>query len=81
MYSFPDLETVCCSSSDCCFLTCIHISQQAGKVAWYSHLLKNFPQIFVIYAVKGCGMVSKVEVDVFFWNSLAFSMVQRMLAI
>ena len=28
---------------NCCFLTCIHISQEAGQVVWYSHLLKNFP--------------------------------------
>ena len=43
--SFPDLELVCCSmsSSNCCFLTCIQISQEAGQVVWYSHLLKNFP--------------------------------------
>ena len=34
-YSFPDLEPVCCSmsSSNCCFLTCIQISQEAGQVA------------------------------------------------
>ena len=46
MYSFPYLEPVCCSmsSSNCCFLTCIQISQVAGKVVWYSHLFKNFPQ-------------------------------------
>ena len=38
--SFPDLEPVCCSmfSSNCCFLTCIQISQEAGKVVWYSYL-------------------------------------------
>ena len=46
MYSFPDLEPVCCSmsSSNCCFLTCIQISQQAGQVVWYSHLFQNVPQ-------------------------------------
>ena len=40
MYSFPNLEPVCCfmSSSNCCFLTCIQISQEAGKVVWYSCL-------------------------------------------
>ena len=45
MYSFPDLEQVCCSmsSSNCSFLTCIQISQEAGKVVWYFLLLKNFP--------------------------------------
>ena len=44
MYSFPNLEPVCCSmsSSNCCFLTCIQVSQEAGQVVWYSHLLQNF---------------------------------------
>ena len=80
-YSFPDLEPVYCpmSSSNCCFLTCIQISQEAGKVVWYSHLLKNCPQFVVIHTVKGFGIVNK-EVDVF-WNSFAFSMIQWMLAI
>ena len=35
------------------FLTCIQVSQEAGKVVWYSHLLKNFPQFIVIHTVKG----------------------------
>ena len=54
MYSFPNLEPVCfsMSGSNCCFLTCIQISQEAGKVVWYSHLLKNFPQFVVIHTVK-----------------------------
>ena len=54
-------------SSMCCFLTCIQISQEAGKVVWYSHVYKNFPQ-FV-------GVVNKAEVDVF------LEMIQQMLAI
>ena len=39
-YSFPNLEPVCCSmsSSNNCFLTCMQVSQEAGQVAWYSHL-------------------------------------------
>ena len=43
-YSFPNLELVHCSmsGSNCCFLTCIQISQEAGKVVWYSHIFKNF---------------------------------------
>ena len=53
------------SGSNCCFLTCIHISQEAGQVVWYSHLLKNFPQFFVIHIVKGFGIVNKTEGDVF----------------
>ena len=52
-------------SSNCCFLTCIQISQEAGQVVWYSHLLKNFPQFVVIHTVKGFGIVNKAEVDVF----------------
>ena len=40
------------SSYNCYFLTCIQISQEAGEVVWYSHLLKNFPQFFVINTVK-----------------------------
>ena len=31
------------SSSKCCFLTCIQVSQEAGHVVWYSHLFQNFP--------------------------------------
>ena len=82
MYSFSYLEPVCCSmsSSNCCFLTCIQISQEAGQVVWYSHLFQNFPQFLVIHTVKGFGIVNKAEIDVFL-NSLAFSMIQRMLAI
>ena len=43
MYSFSYLEPVCCSisSSNCCFLTCIQVSQEAGQVVWYSHLFQN----------------------------------------
>ena len=66
MYSFPNLEPVCCfmSSSNCCFLTCIEVSLEAGKVVWYSHLLKNFPQFVVIHTVKSYGIVNGAKVDV-----------------
>ena len=57
------------SSSNYCFLTCIQISQEEGKVIWYSHLLKNFPQFVVIHTVKGFGVVNKAEVDVFLERS------------
>ena len=53
------------SSSNCCFLTCIQIFQEAGKVIWYSNLFKNFPQFVVIRTVKGFGVVNKAEVDIF----------------
>ena len=74
MYSFPDLEPLCCSmsSSNCCFLTCLQISQEGGQVVWYSHLLKYFPQFVVIHTVKGFGIVNKTEVDGFLEFSCSF---------
>ena len=44
---------------------CIQISQEGGQVVWYSHLLKNFSEFVVIHTVKGFGVVSKAQVDVF----------------
>ena len=74
MYSFSYLEPVCCSMSrsNCCFLTCIQISQEAGQVVWYSHLFQNFAQFFVIHTVKGFGIASKAEIDVFLGLSCFF---------
>ena len=75
MYSFSYLEPVCCenSSSNCCFLTCIQVSQEAGQVVWYSHLLQNFPQFIVIHTAKGFGIVNKAEIDVFLELSCFFN--------
>ena len=53
------------SSSNCCFLTCIQVSQETGLVICYSHLFQNFPQLIVIHTVKGFGIVNKAEIDVF----------------
>src|SRR5574337_985406 len=74
MYSFSYLQPVCCSMSsyNCCFLTCIQVSQEAGQVVWYSHLLKNFPQFIVIHTVKGFGIVNKAEINVFLELSCFF---------
>ena len=73
-YSFPDLEPVCCfiSCSNCCFLTCLEVSREAGQVVWYSQLFKNFPQFVVIHTVKGFSIVNKAEVDVFLELSWLF---------
>ena len=60
------------SSSNCCFLTCIQISQEADKVVWNSHLFKNFPQFVVILTVKSFGVVNKAEVDAFLELSCFF---------
>ena len=59
-------------SSNCCCLTCIQISQEAGEVGCYSQLLKNFPQFVVIHTVKGFGIVNKAAVDVFLEFSCSF---------
>ena len=60
------------SNSNCCFLTCIQVSQEAGQVVWYSHLFQNFPQFIVIHPVKGFGIVNKAEIDVFLELSFFF---------
>ena len=60
------------SSSNCCFLTCIQICQEAGQVVWDSHLFQNFPQFIVIHTVKGFGIVNKAELDVFLELSCFF---------
>ena len=60
------------SGSNCCFLTCIQISQEADQVVWYSHLFQNFPQFIVIHTVKGFGIVNKAEIDVFLELSCFF---------
>ena len=81
-YSFPNLEPVCCSmsGSNCCFLTCRQISQEAGKVVWY-YFFKNFQHFVVTHTFKDFSIVNEGVVDVF-WNSLTFSiMIQWMLAI
>ena len=66
-YSFPNLEPVCFSMSDsnCCFLTCIQVSQEGDKVVWNSYLLKNFLQFVVIHTFKDFNAVNEAKVDVF----------------
>ena len=60
------------SSSNCCFLPCIQVSQEAGQVVWYSHLFQNFPQFTMIHTVKGFGTVNKAEIGVFLELSCFF---------
>ena len=83
MYIFPNLEPVRCpmSSSNSSFLTCIQVLKRQVRQSGIPTSFKNFLQFGVIHKVKGFSIVHKAEVDVFFWNSLAFSMIQRMLAI
>ena len=60
------------SSSNCCFLICIQISQEAGQVVWYFRLFQNFLQFIVIHTVKGF-VVNKAEADVFLELSCSFN--------
>ena len=60
------------SGSNCCLLTCIHISQEAGKEVWYSSLLKNFRQFVVIHTVKDFSVVNETELDIFLEFSCFF---------
>ena len=75
MYSLPNIEPVHCSMSgdNCCFLTCLQVSQEAGQVVWYFHLFQNSPQFMVIHIVKGFGIVNKAEVDIFLEFSCFFN--------
>ena len=42
----------------------MQISQEPGKVLWYSHLFQNFLQFVVIHTVKDFSIINEVEVDV-----------------
>ena len=68
MHSFPNFDQVGCSKSgsNCCFFSCIQVSQEAGEVVWYFHLFKYFPQFLVVHTVKGFSVVNEAEVDFFF---------------
>ena len=54
MYSVSYLEPVCCSmpSSNCRFLTCLQVSQEAGQVVWYSQLFQNFPEFITLWEIS-----------------------------
>ena len=66
--------TICCflSGSDYCFLTCIQVSREAGKVVWFPISLRNFPQFVVIHTVKGFSIIDEAEGDVFLELSCFF---------
>ena len=75
MYSIPNFGLVHCSMSDsnCCFLTCIQVPQEAGEVVWYFHIFKYFPQFVLIHTIKGFSVANEAEVDVFLELSCSFN--------
>ena len=67
MYSFPNLEPVCCSmsGSNCCFWHAYRFLRRQVRWSVIFHLLKNFPRFVAIHTVKGFGIVNKAEADIF----------------
>ena len=66
-------------SSNCSFLTYIQVFPEASKVIWYFYVLKNLPSL--LWSTQGLWRSQWSRSRCFFWNSLAFSMIQQMLAI
>ena len=60
-------KSISCSIQgfNCCFLTHKQVSQETGKMVWYFHLLKSFPQFVMIHTVKDFSVVDETEVNVF----------------
>ena len=81
-FSFPNFKSFSCfvSDSNCCILSYIKTFQETGKMIWYSHFLKKFPQFVVVHTVKGFSIVSEADGNIF-WDSLSFSMIQWILTI
>ena len=50
----------------------MQVSPEAGRVVWYSHLLKNFPQFVLCHTIKGYGIVNEAEMGVFLELSCFF---------
>ena len=57
------------SGYNCCFLACIQVSQETGKVVWYFHFFKNFPQFVVSTPSKALAWSMK---QIFFFIPLLF---------
>ena len=53
------------SNSNCCFLTCIQVSQETGSMVWYFQLFKNFPLFIVAHTVKDLSRVNEAAVAAF----------------
>ena len=58
------------SRANCCFLTCVQISQEAGQVVWYS--LSEFSTVYCDPHGVGFGIVNKAKIDVFLELSCFF---------
>ena len=50
---------------NCYVLTWILVSQETGKVDWYSYVFKNFPQFVVNYTFQAISRDNEADVDYF----------------
>ena len=66
------------SGSNCCFLTCTQISQEAGQVVWYSHLFQNFPQTLT-WPKMHCWLAAAPSGDGSEWLSFLWQIQNLML--
>ena len=81
MYSFPDLEPVCCPCPILTVLIDLNADFSEGKSGdLVFPFFKNFPRFIVIHTASCFGIANKSEVDIFL-ELLTFSMIQWMLAI
>ena len=62
-HSIPNFKSFSCSMSysNCHFLTYKQTFQETGKVIWYAHFLKNFPQFVVVHTMKDFRIVSEAD--------------------
>ena len=79
-YFCCSISIIPCSVLIVASLSALQVSQETGKVVWYSYLFKNFPQIAVIHTVKRFSVVNEADIDVFL-KVPALSVIQHMLAI
>ena len=75
MYSFPNFEPVCCSmsSSNCCFLTCIQVFQEAGKEG--RNVAQSCPTLCdpVDCSLPGSSVHGIFQAIVLEWIAISFS--------
>ena len=66
-HSIPNVKSFSCSMSvsNCHFLSYMQTFRETGKVIWYSHFLKNFPQFVVVHTMKDFSIVSEADRNIF----------------
>ena len=60
------MVTAAVKSEDDCFLTCRQVTQETGKMIWYSPLFRSISKSVMIHTVKNFSIVNWTEVNAFF---------------